>query len=242
MGQYHTVVAMLEDDVSTIDRDRLGAGNKLGEQSYTWDPDVGCRIPSAYSAALGLMILGPWHDRRIAVIGDYSEPGDDARCGFTGPGHLCDMFGTGRDDTDTAVAMLAEATGFTPHRDDDGGGYIVSPDDLYDRLARVPRLDGYVMTSTCGELIRPAAFGSPANPMGSLLLGAAWPVVNILCAISDGRGGGDFALTPPGRWANTRIAMPTVDDFPDGYLDVTDDVLRSLAGHAPTWAVPMGVL
>ena len=61
--------------------------------------------------------------------------------------------------------MLAEATGFTSHRDEDLGGYIVSPDDLGDRLARTPRLDGYVITSTCGELIRPAAFGSPANPM-----------------------------------------------------------------------------
>ena len=115
MGQYHTVAAMLDDDVATLDRERLGAGAKLGEQSYTWDPDVGRRIPSAYSAALGLMILGPWQDRRIAVIGDYSEPADDARCGYTGPGHLCDLFGTGRDDTDTAVALLAEATGFTSH-------------------------------------------------------------------------------------------------------------------------------
>ena len=35
--------------------------------------------------------------------------------------------------------------------------------------------------------------------MGSILLGAAWPIVNILYAISDGLGGGDFALTPPGR-------------------------------------------
>jgi hypothetical protein len=45
--------------------------------------------------------------------------------------------------------------------------------------------------------------------------------------------GGDFALTPPGRWANAGIAMSTADDVPDGYLDVIDDVLRSLAGHAP---------
>ena len=62
MGQYHTVVAIpVDDDVATIDWERLGAGAKLAEQSYTWDPDVGrCRIPSAYSAALGLMILGPW--------------------------------------------------------------------------------------------------------------------------------------------------------------------------------------
>jgi hypothetical protein len=247
MGQYHTVVAMDAedvDDVATIDRERLGAGAKLSEQSYTWDPDVRprCRIPSAYSAALGLMILGPWRRRRIAVIGDYSEPADDARCGYSGNGHLCDLYGVGRDDTDTAVALLAEATGFTSHRDEHLGGYIVSPDDLGDRLARAPRLDGYVITSTCGELIRPAALGSPANPMGSVLLGAAWPIVNVLCAISDGFGGGDFALTPPGRWANTAVAMPTTDDVPDGYLDVTDDVLQSLARHAPSWAAPMAAL
>ena len=178
MGQYHTVAAMAVDDVddvATIDRERLGAGAKLGEQSYTWDPDVRprCRIPSAYSAALGLMILGPWQHRRIAVIGDYSEPADDVRCGFSGPGHLCELYGVGCDDTDTAVAMLAEATGFTSRRDDDGGGYIVSPDDLGDRLARAPRLDGYVLTSTCGELIRPAAFGSPANPVASASMARA---------------------------------------------------------------------
>ena len=54
MGQYHTVVAMLADDVddvATIDRERLGAGAKLSEQSYTWDPDVrpavGSRPPTA---------------------------------------------------------------------------------------------------------------------------------------------------------------------------------------------------
>ena len=78
--------------------------------------------------------------------------------------------------------------------------------------------------------------------MGSILLGAAWPIVNVLCAISDGRGGGDFALTPPGRWANTAIAMPTTYDVPDGYLDVTDHVLRALARHAPSWAAPLEVL
>ena len=57
MGQYHTVVAIPVDDVddvATINRERLGAGAKLAEQSYTWDPDVRprCRVPSAYSAAL----------------------------------------------------------------------------------------------------------------------------------------------------------------------------------------------
>ncbi len=93
----------------------------------------------------------------------YSEPGDDARCDFAGPGHLCDLFGTGRDVTDAAVALLAEATGFTSLRDEDGGGYIVSPDDLSDRLARVPRLDGHVVTSDCGELGADKELGMPKN-------------------------------------------------------------------------------
>ena len=165
MGQYHTVVAMLADDVddvATIDRERLGAGAKLSEQSYTWDPDVGprCRIPSAYSAALGLMILGPWRHRRIAVIGDYSEPADDVRCGYRGAGHLCELYGVGRDDTDTAVAMLAEATGFTSHRDEDRGGYIVSPDDL--ATAWPARL-----ASTATSSRRPAANSSAPPPSGA---------------------------------------------------------------------------
>ena len=58
MGQYDTVAAMLDGDVATLDRERLGAGVKLGNQSNPWDPDMGRRIPSASTAALGLMILG----------------------------------------------------------------------------------------------------------------------------------------------------------------------------------------
>ena len=80
------------------------------------------------------------------------EPADDVRCGFSGPGHLCELYGVGRDDTDTAVALLAEATGFTSHRDDDGGGgvrvlhgnepfrYLGAPHHLNDQLRVVDEL------------------------------------------------------------------------------------------------------
>lgn len=235
MGQYHWLIAIGDDgDVATLNRQRLGAGAKLVEQSYTWDPDAGAAIPSAYSAALALMILGPWRDRRITVIGDYAEPADDAACGWNGPGHLCDLFGAGRDDTVLAAAVLAEATGFTC-RPDAYGGHVASPDDLPDRLARVPRLDGHVVTSSRGEFIRPDAFGSPANPMGSVMLGAVWPTVNVLCSVTDGRGGGDFGLTPPGRWANSTIAMVPTAVVPAGYLDVTDHVAAEMAARTRHW-------
>ena len=240
MGQYHTVVAMLADDVATIDRERLGAGAKLSEQSYTWEPDVGprCRIPSAYSAALGLMILGPWRHRRIALIGDYSEPADDVRCGYSG-GHLCDLYGVGRDDTDTAVALLAEATGFTSHRDEDLGGYIVSPDDLDDRLARPPqRLRHRVDLRRTHPPRRLRAREPDGIDAARRRLAYRQHHVRHLRRAR----GGDFAAHPPGRWANTVIAMPTTDDVPDGYLDVTDEVLRALARHAPSWPAPLEVL
>ena len=51
MGQYHTLAAMLADDVANIDRERLGAGAKLSEQSYVGSPTsaraAGSRPPTA---------------------------------------------------------------------------------------------------------------------------------------------------------------------------------------------------
>lgn len=82
MGQYHLTVNL--DKQEFLDPHRLGDGLKLVEQFQGANPGVRSALLALLACSNGRGggdlpnggIVGRWSGNRIAVVGDYAEPGD----------------------------------------------------------------------------------------------------------------------------------------------------------------------
>lgn len=241
MGQYHEIWAFdtAGAEPETIDHYKFGAGAKLAEQAYCspleGDSNVTADvlISSPYAAAIGLMVMTRWANRRLIVIGDYAEP---SMCPhFDEEFPLDEYYGATPDSdvglvecvdaTEEAKNLLAEAIGYT--FSGDGWCDIQRPDDFKDRIERIRGHEGprYVIASGKGEFIRPEPLRSQATALAMPFIGGAWGAVIGLLACSDGQGGGDLQFEIPGRWAYTNVGI-VPEDKVDGMADITDWVLR----------------
>ena len=236
MGQYHTIVAFDNDPnvpAETIEHYPLGAGAKLGEQFYAWQHEVTeQQITSPYTLACALMIGSVWRDKRIMVIGDYSDGmGGDW---FDYPGEPFDYYGGAKhsegllvDRTDMAKGLVGEALGYSFDDTVMKWSEIVEPDDLVERIDKLTRRqfkndDSVLVSLQAGEYLDPLKLRTTPDPLIAAATGFLWPCALAMTAISDGNGGGDWRMDPAGRWAYSRIGwLPRVEAQRAELFDVT---------------------
>lgn len=238
MGQYHHVAALdREGVVTTIDNYALGCGLKLMEQAWAGSP---------YVAAIGLEATlegGSMHGSQLFVIGDYAEGGDPDG-GVPDSVHwypaLSEKYPTDDEawvkagvakptvnfQTKRALGIVGEAMGYS--FEGEGWASCVPPDDIEEREARWRAAPGddvlvAVLPSLAVEYLDPARFNSPTTGMFMPLCGGAWPAALTLLAMSDGKGGGDARINPPGRWTGAILsAIPRSHAEARHAVDITD--------------------
>jgi hypothetical protein len=253
MGQYHTIAAFPHDPdsnepVETIQHYTLGAGAKMAEQYYAWEYEKSHQlVTSPYVMACALMIAGPWQDKRIITIGDYSD-------GMGGnwwpyPGEPCDYYAIdavaddsndiGSDDfpmpvvdrTAEATVAIGEYLGMY-RKGEAKWDSIGIPDDFDQRLARLsmmPRRNSQPLVLVAvdqAEYLDPLRLATTDDPLIAPAFGMAWPSALAMTALSDGAGGGDWRLEPYGRWALTRLRWMRRSDVSGVATDVTDWLLQ----------------
>lgn len=221
MGQYHRIVNV--DRMEALSPHPLGNGFKLLE--------FGC---SGYGAmaALGLFLLGEgrWAGNRVAVVGDYHEPGDvpdglrargieavDLWITRQELGGLADLHAAGcspdpgrhpLDVSDRAVAALV-AAGMWTGEPIEGRGWVDAP--VADDYRAPDAPPSWVVNLDRHEALDPGDLGDSPNPYSFVVDygGGTMTALAVLLAASNGRGGGDLHIDDPlvGSWAFDRLGI-----------------------------------
>lgn len=236
MGQYHVIVNI--DDLERIHPHRLGDGLKMME--------FGCSSAGTMSA-LGLLLEddGRWAGKRIAIIGDYTEPDDlpsvpnvqrlyESREDF----EPTDDYYAGWKAEELPVDISSIAQQALVNR----GIWTSLPPDGTPSWSVSQANDNYVPTGGEGiianldkmQALDPAAFGdsrvsgafiNPDQPAGSTMTALV-----LLLAISHNRGGGDFHGDSPllGTWAGDRIAIVPFPPSESPFTDISPALFEAL--------------
>lgn len=226
MGQYHHPTNI--DDLEGVHPHALGDGLKLMEFGQSgWGTML----------ALGVLIgpEGRWAGKRIAIIGDYVEPGDlkvnapdvDAMKLYSMKGEHDPGDAVVDDVTAQAVRMLV-AMGYWSGEPDSGGW--ATTDGLLCRDREYVGPDGYIVNLDRDEILKPDTFGDSTR-IDEFIIGGSGSVMtalSVLLSCSNGRGGGDYHGNDDfvGRWAGQRITIATDLDRP--MTDVSREVRAGL--------------
>lgn len=209
MGQYHAFACL--DTGEAVHAHLMGEGLKLMEQGFG-----GYGGPTT---AFALLVSpgGRWHGMRVAVVGDYAQPGDlPAGAPFAdSPQLLFDA--TRKDDfaaTRAARALCGEAFGIAytddGRRDFDAHRMASATRDVSDDAFNGPL---YVVDLDSGQYLDPHEFGCGRNMRAiALRQGGVMLAATVLLAVSNGRGGGDFRADGAdavlvGSWGGHRVVV-----------------------------------
>ncbi|MEJ7648663.1 MAG: hypothetical protein WKF57_06480 [Nakamurella sp.] len=231
MSQYHAIVNL--DAALCLSGHRLGTGIKLMEQA-----SAGLGGPTTALA----LLLGPaeqhsWNGDRIAVIGDYAQPGELAQ-----DVPFCEepvaAYDLGEEDAFSAIAadMVTSTFGIT-YSDTDGWASTTVPDSTR-QVARSTRDDGFFVVNTdTGEYLDPAAFECGRNfPAIALSGDSVMTALMILLAVSNERGGVWIEPGHPskhliGTWGGSRITIDALDVA--GMTDISAQILELMVFRRP---------
>jgi hypothetical protein len=221
----------------------MGDGLKLMEQ--------GCSGFGGTLTGLALLIspAGPWHGKRLAVVGDYAKVGDlPAGLPYAdNPLALYEAMTSEQDGqpfTDNVKRVVSEAFGITysgrrAWLDREGGESLeqqaasVEPDPNWGPL--------YVVNLDKGQVLDPHVFGAGRNlPAMALLANSVMLATTLLLAVSNGRGGGDFHCDDDpdenlvGSWGGDRVVILPLDHL--GSLEDISERMRALIERCDHYA------
>ena len=221
----------------TVDHYALGAGAKLREQAYPGSPYLGVigELVATRWADKRLMVIGDYADsfadaQTLAERGNpWNEPMPLASYYGAVSRPLDRRYRSSVkivDVTDEAIAILEAKRGMKPRTPEyalsrpelymDEGG--VRPHSPWMELDVIPEATPafhadddndpvFVYCPALGEAIDPHMYDSPRGRHSFAWIGNAWTFAYALLAISDGRGGGDFDMKNPGRWAYQKLSL-----------------------------------
>lgn len=238
MGQYHAPVNL--DKAEALHAHRMGQGLKLME----W----GSGGYGGPTTAMALLMApgGRWHGDRLAVVGDYAEPGDLPE-GAPFAADPSDAYATKEKEETTAEAkkLVGEAFGVRYDADDGYGDATFDRSRMADLVAdtRDDLTFGplYVVDLDGGQFLDPHAFGSGRN-LAAIALRSCGVMLaaTVLLAVSNGRGGGDLHSDDPliGSWGAHRVVIGPRPD--DGALDLSERVRDMLLAGDGDWLTTAG--
>ena len=208
MGQYY-VIANLDRRTGYTPR-ALGDGVKLHEFGYG----------GATMESLVHLLAGPWSSDRIALIGDYTEPGElpDAATNAAGmDSHLIYPCITGEAATwvDASPEAREHLAGLLTHSeykrvDLDGTETTVQYSEYLPPVTVPEHGPAQVIVNLDkNEQITPAGFGDPAHREGFAVHGGGGGILTALTVLlATGVGKGNAML---GSWTGDRIAVVDAD-------------------------------